>query len=216
MIEVYAAHVPEADNLEIFSGLFPLMSEARRHQIHSFLRKEDALRGLTAEWLIRSIIGEKLALAPGEIRLEKDSLGKPFLTGRSDFHFNVSHSALIAAAAISRSPVGVDVEKIAPIDLKVAEQVFSHEELEELFSLPENLQLDRFYTLWTLKESLIKAIGKGFFLNTREFTITTGDEIIVTGAVPCRYYFRSYEIAGGYKLAACGTENQFSEKVLYK
>ena len=40
--------------------------------------------------------------------------GKPELISHPDIHFNISHSEDIAACALSRQEIGVDIEKIQP------------------------------------------------------------------------------------------------------
>lgn len=83
------------------------------------------------------------------------------LMGASDLYFNISHSGDWIICAVDNKPVGVDIEIIKVINFKIAERFFSSEEYYALMSQPETIQLKYFYMLWTLKESYIKAEGKG-------------------------------------------------------
>jgi 4'-phosphopantetheinyl transferase len=93
--------------------------------------------------------------------------GKPLLApdfGATGLHFNIAHTAGLVAIAISRQPsVGVDVEYLGgrrpPLD--VAPRYFSDTEARELAALAPADQPLRFYALWTLKESWLKATGEG-------------------------------------------------------
>lgn len=54
--------------------------------------------------------------------------------------------------------------------MQLACTVFSTNEQASLNSLPSELQLGRFYALWTLKEAYIKARGLGLSLPLQEFS----------------------------------------------
>lgn len=105
--------------------------------------------------------------------------GKPF--GLVDgenlcVSFNVSHSGkhgLIALASHGR--LGVDVEdRTARINIdSIIKTVFTPAEQAEFTSIQESRKRDLFFTFWTLKESLIKALGTGFSLNPARFEIPT-------------------------------------------
>jgi 4'-phosphopantetheinyl transferase len=85
--------------------------------------------------------------------------GKPFLT-HNDCFFNLSHSANIVAGITSGlGKVGIDVEVIKPIALEHYQDCFSVSEWE---SIRENSNPDRrALELWTIKESVLKADGRG-------------------------------------------------------
>ncbi|WFR63863.1 4'-phosphopantetheinyl transferase superfamily protein [Paenibacillus amylolyticus] len=97
----------------------------------------------------------------------------------------------------------MDVEKIAPIDMQIAERFFSPMESQFLAAEPDNRQLETFYRLWTLKESYIKAVGMGLSIPLDSFAILP-DEV---SAWHCEqagtYYFHSQRLDDGHMLAAC-------------
>ena len=64
--------------------------------------------------------------------------------------------------AISDKEVGCDVEKQAALDRSLAEYVMQDHELEWIYGASrEQEQQHRFFRLWTLKESYMKATGLG-------------------------------------------------------
>jgi len=99
--------------------------------------------------------------------------GKPSISTFPDFYYNISHSADWVVMASSKNPIGVDVETVqrkAPF--RVAERFFSDIEnlqLNDCKSEKEKKQL--FFSLWTLKESYVKAIGTGLTKPLNSFSI---------------------------------------------
>ncbi|WP_164169797.1 4'-phosphopantetheinyl transferase superfamily protein [Ruminococcus flavefaciens] len=57
--------------------------------------------------------------------------------------------------------MGIDIEKISRMELPEAYSVFSGSEREMINALPQDIQADMFYRLWTLKESYVKKTGDG-------------------------------------------------------
>jgi len=214
MVKLYAAKVPLDAELSDFPDMLSVVSESRRQRIARFIRREDALRGLFGEWLVRTVASEKSGLRPGEVEIAADGRGKPYFCNCGAVHFNLSHAGSWVLAAFAAEPVGVDVEAVRPIDLDVASMVFSMEECSVLLSLPQDRQIDYFYRLWTLKESLIKALGTGFSSDLREFSFTFDrSRCEVRGPLRERYRFRQYDIADGYSSAACSTEEIFAGEI---
>jgi 4'-phosphopantetheinyl transferase len=79
--------------------------------------------------------------------------------------FNLSGTRGLVACAVSPATptIGVDVEVVEPMAdmLDVAAQFFSGAEVEALRALPAQDRAERFFMLWTLKESYVKARGLG-------------------------------------------------------
>ncbi|WP_142334820.1 4'-phosphopantetheinyl transferase family protein, partial [Bacillus pseudomycoides] len=90
---------------------------------------------------------------------------------------------------------------ICPIEIDVVSQLFSVKEIEDL-----NLKLpiekdDYFYDLWTLKESYVKAIGKGLSIPLNSFTIKKSEEGITIDPnnIYSPYFLKQYQIDPDYK-----------------
>lgn len=79
--------------------------------------------------------------------------GKPLL----DFcFFSLSHSGKYVACALSDRRIGVDIQKYHPIKRRSSYKLFTAE--ENAYIAAGNPD-ERFFTLWTMKEAYIKAIG---------------------------------------------------------
>lgn len=88
-------------------------------------------------------------------RLTCESNGKPFFEDYPDFHFNISHSEDLIAVAVSKRPVGVDIEILRDVNLEIAGRFFSEKEIRFI-------KTDRdFLYVWTRKEALLKKTGEG-------------------------------------------------------
>jgi len=106
------------------------------------------------------------SVEPADWRFVEGEFGKPELAApfaAHGLHFNVAHTAGLVALAVARTAVGIDVEnsraRTAP--LRIASHYFSAEEARDLEAQPAGEQIRRFFALWTLKESWLKATGRG-------------------------------------------------------
>ena len=115
--------------------------------------------------LARTVLGKKLGVPPESLRFTTNQWGRPELAGGPCF--NLTHTEGLVMLLISEgSEVGIDTERIsrAPRLLALAPNVFAPRELSDLAALPEAERAQRALTLWTLKESYIKARGMGLAL----------------------------------------------------
>ncbi len=134
----------------------------------------------------------------------------PFDSSSTNLNFNVSHTKGMIALVIGQmTELGVDVEntKRDPEIAKSAKSFFSPLEITALRQLPKQRQLDRFFDLWTLKESYIKARGLGLAIPLDSFSFDlSSTNIHLTlhqGANddPDGWYFWRMEPSDQHKLA---------------
>lgn len=137
---------------------------------------EDASRTLIGEVLARHIISETFHLPNEQIRFTEGRYGKPAAEGLNDFHFNISHSGKWIVCGAGAQPIGVDVEKIKPINFDIAKRFFSPSEHDDLMEKDESERLSYFYHLWTMKESFIKQAGKGLSLPLDSFSVKLNEQ----------------------------------------
>ena len=126
---------------------------------------------------------------------KKTEQGKPYFADFPDLHFNLSHAEGITSCIIENRECGIDCEKVREYRPNVMKRAFSVKEREMIENAPESERDLLFFTLWTLKEAYIKAIGKGlsYPLNEAEFIIEDGN---ITSNIK-DYEFRRYIIEGG-------------------
>lgn len=88
--------------------------------------------------------------------------------------FSLTHTAgLVAVAVATGRDVGVDAEAVVAdaATSAVAETFCTPAELQAFDALDEGDRLARFFALWTLKESILKAAGKGFLMPPQDVEI---------------------------------------------
>jgi 4'-phosphopantetheinyl transferase len=106
-------------------------------------------------------------VSPQDLRFGANEHGKPALAppfAALGIQFNVAHTEGLVAMAVGREAVlGIDVEntltRTAP--LNIATGYFTAREASALALSPTGEQTRRFFALWTLKESWLKATGQG-------------------------------------------------------
>lgn len=100
---------------------------------------------------------------------------------------NLSHTESFAVAAISSSPVGVDIEKKDRPVQKVLSRIVNESELKEFdasdFQMKKCLT-DPHLLLWTGKEAFSKAFGLGIRRGLKDFYIDWKNEQPLSGTTP--------------------------------
>ncbi len=220
MVELFALRMTEPFSEEIFRTLLTFVDTSKQERVKRFRHWEDAHRTLLADLLVRSILLEKTGQCNEVLTFICNEFGKPSLKGSSTFHFNVSHSGEWIAAGVDDHPVGVDVEEIRPIDFDVAKRFFSPEEYQTLMGQSESEQLAYFYSIWTLKESFIKALGRGLSHPLAEFTIRAEKakeiHLVLDQQIVPELYFKSYDLDPHYRMAVCSQSTHFAESIAMK
>ncbi len=114
--------------------------------------------------------------------------GKPYFDG-APFCFNLSHSGDYAVCALSDTAVGVDIEKIVPISLKVMRRFFG----KSVLSPTEQMRL------WTRYESYGKMAGHGI-------PYKRGSE------KPC--FYKEYRAIDRYMISVCSEVDAFHDHLI--
>jgi len=131
-------------------------------------------------WL-RIILGRYLRVPPPELEFRYNSYGKPSLENESEGEpllFNLSHSDDLALLAVSkRRDIGIDIERIRDNVAfeQIADRYFTVREMETIREAPESKRAQIFFSLWTCKESYIKAKGMGLSIPLDRFEVTLGE-----------------------------------------
>lgn len=142
----------------------------------------DVWRLRAADW--RSVLAQYAGVPLAELTLTVDVHGKPRLAPPSSPGFNLSHCGDVVLLAIGRGvELGVDVEVLRPRPraLQLAQRYFTADEAAALAALPEDERQQAFYRLWTAKEAVLKALGRGlaFGLGRVGFRLETGGTVVL-------------------------------------
>lgn len=151
------------------------IDEKRRADRYSFAI--DKKRYIIVRGILRQIIGDYLSVDPGKIEFNYRQHGKPTLTdifSDTRLCFNVSYSGELALLAFTFDrEVGVDIEYIRGIaDMEqIVEHFFTDTEKKVFCNLSQHMRKEVFFQIWTRKEALLKAIGKGLYLSLDAFDV---------------------------------------------
>ena len=152
---------------------------------------------------------------------------KPYLKGKQDIYFNLSHSEDVAVCAISLWEVGCDIEKISDIPLNIAKKYFCESEYDLISSQKtQEAKQEMFFRLWTLKESYIKMTGMGMRKPMNSFRIKFGADGIEVkqklGYQTCYFHEINFEsdfeadfgthLWKNYKCSVCGFDKKIGTK----
>lgn len=139
-----------------------------RGVILNFRNISDQYRSLAGKLLIRFALFEEGYGKNILLSCKRDIHNRPYLNQQLDF--NISHSGDYVICSITdNGRLGVDIEKMELIEIESFFFLFRESEIKEIDN-----QLENFYELWTQKEALSKAIGKGLSINLKDILIENG------------------------------------------
>lgn len=155
-------------------GQFLSGSELERAARFHFAR--DRERYIAGRGALRVILAGYLHIRPEQVEFGYGPYKKPALaSGPDNFEFNISHSYTLMLVAVSmRRMVGVDLERVRPLDdfERLAQSIFSARENEALAAVPKPHRLQSFFACWTRKEAFIKAVGQGLYYPLDQFDVS--------------------------------------------
>ncbi len=210
MICTYYADVRCFDNEILFQEKVKQLSPYRQQKIAILRHEKDKNRSLAAGLLLDHAL-DTYGLQEKSVEYEIGEWGKPAFKYYPEICFSLSHSGDYAVCTIGDKPVGNDIERVKEGRLKVADRFFAQEELSWLYEAGEEEQTQRMFRLWTMKESFVKAIGRGMTLPLQDFVIHMDEEsgrARVRHSVDAKYYhMREYREIEGYCTAVCVQES---------
>lgn len=216
-MQIYSVKISDI-SAEKLSELCLIIDSEKKYKVMEFVNKKDKIRTLVGEMLIRTIIAENLKISYKSIKFSKNEYGKPYLKGYPQFNFNISHSGDYVLCAVDDKNIGIDIEEIKYIEYKeIAKTFFSAKEIGYIINHDLKCQLDRFYEMWTLKESYIKCCGQGLSIPLKSFSIEINQyENIkaITNNDYTEHTFRLLDIDPGYKVAVCSLNKELCSKVI--
>lgn len=141
----------------------------------------------------------------------RDAYGKPHFA-EGGVHFNVSHSGEYLAIVVAKSPVGIDIQKLRSVREGMYRKVVQQKEQP---LIGKDRERD-FIRLWTLKESFVKAEGRGLRIPmaSYHFEKEEGQYFVKYGGQKLPWTFNIEEtLFADYVICVCGTEKKISWSV---
>lgn len=199
---LYWAALSPLRQAEAFARGMERVSEQRRRAVERLRSPEARVQKLGAALLLGCALAAEGLPPAGDFVF--GPYGKPALRESTAPRFSLSHSGDRALCALSDAEIGCDLEKLRRPALPIVERRFHPREAAWLFSLPEREQARAFFRLWTLKESYLKATGRGLSLPLSAFCVLPEGEgaVLTAPGDPVAWQLKSFE-ADEWLCAVC-------------
>lgn len=186
--------INEVSSSELKKWLEDATPEKQR-EINSIKVEKKRNERTVADHIKRKALSDYCGVDPSNIRFGVSEKGKPYAADLN-VHFNVSHSAGIVVCAVSDKEIGIDIEKIKPINPEAAKKFACPDEIDYIVSHENG-----FFEIWTLKEAYFKCIGSGLGSNIKSVCFNIdGDNIICSDP---DYNCSFVNIKDGYICSVC-------------
>ncbi|KAG0227359.1 4'-phosphopantetheinyl transferase superfamily [Mortierella sp. GBAus27b] len=187
-------------NIVPITNLLSFLPKIECDRLLRFRAEDDMRRALIGRLMIHAFFVAHHGCSWGKLQFARSEANKPILVKPEhlrDVSFNISHHGewvILAGDASVGSPirVGVDVMDFQDQDPGQSFDAFSSEfreqftpgEMAYMKSAPHDPdapassknQLKRFYRMWCLKESVVKALGTGIDYNLQSFEFIAQEE----------------------------------------
>lgn len=200
MINIFYINIKEMPKNEV---LLNMISPKMKEKALKFKRDKNIRQSAVSSLLLNFSLGKNIG---DELDFTYNEYGKPFL--EDECCFNISHSEDYVVVATGEKTLGVDIEYSAEHDFfRLAKTAF-HEKEQGYIKLSKDVKKE-FYKIWTLKESFIKAEGKGFSLPIKSFYFSLDEnKIRVNANFKTNYNFKILDFPDAYTLSICGTKDE--------
>ncbi|MEE0931404.1 MAG: 4'-phosphopantetheinyl transferase superfamily protein [Acutalibacteraceae bacterium] len=220
MIQLYLLETEKLNNDEIFTKYYNRLSPYRKEKTDKMRMRKDKNLSLAVGIIIDTYL-KRINMNEKDMHYSSEEYGKPYFENLKNLHFNASHSGEMALCAFSDSEVGCDIEIISKSNTDLAKRFFTQSEYEFIISTDKECtdissqQEERFYRIWTLKESFLKLTGEGLSGGLNTFEIKFQDNntpVVIKNSILLPIYFKEYSLKN-YRIALCSKENIFPEEI---
>lgn len=215
-IDLWCTYISDIGDGTLWARYEALLSDDERARRSRFRFAEDRRRFLVTRALVRTVLSRYAMVPPREWVFSAGPRGRPQILPTSPappLEFNISHSAdLVMLGVTSGRTLGIDVENLETREADIAglDRYFAPEESAALLRLPPDSRRLRFFELWTLKESYIKARGMGLAIALDAFRFELAGEGGLTLHMrpeledsPQRWRLWQFALRTGYLAAVC-------------
>ena len=147
------------------------LSQDLRDKATSYVNWKDQHAYVFGKLLLMKAIA-KYGYPPGDLSgVQYTTYRRPYLS--ADFDFNISHSGEYVMCAIGEGlRLGIDIEAIRSIDFEDFRNVMAPREWKDIHNAKH--PITTFFRYWTIKESAIKADGRGLSVPLLEVQVQNG------------------------------------------
>lgn len=209
MKKVYFIDINNLKKTFSFEEIYSKVSLYRKNKVDKLKFGDDKWLSLAAEYLLMKGL-EELNIDYSQIEIGFVENNKPILKNcTQELYFNLSHSGDMAMCVIADSEIGCDIQKMSDKEeyKKIAQRFFHPEEIQMIENTKEAEKRELFYRIWALKESFIKATGKGFRTPLKDFRVSLKNDkpqVFINDKLENIYQLEEIKVGNSeYKSAIC-------------
>jgi 4'-phosphopantetheinyl transferase len=198
-------------NLAMHTDFFnSLLSDDENLRAKQFVFAADQQRYIIGRGFMRYLLAHYLQLPAQDLQFSYNVYGKPEIINHENLHFNLSNTKTFLLIGLGQQQsIGVDIECVREeLDmLSLAQRFFTSQEQQKLLELPQAEKQAMFYSIWTRKEAVLKALGKGLSYPLDQLDVLSGDSCCLTTENNQTFFIRSMPIASNHYAAfACSAD----------
>ncbi len=183
------------------SGLLQLIPSIFHNEVNKYRISNDRYAYVSGILLIKEIFKYFDYNTDNIKKITRNEFSKPFIDNQ--LSFNISHSGeLVACVGSLDCTVAIDIEKIRPVRLNHFKKVFSPEEFRMISNA--NDSVTSLFELWTKKESIVKADGRGLTISLQEVRIDNNSGYVKYSNT--KWYLKKITQLKGYTGHICSSK----------
>lgn len=156
-INIYLLSYNESLNYDL-EKYIELLPYERKKQVLAYKFKKDKDLCILSYLLLRHAIKLEMNIN-SRCDFIKNKYGKPYFKGIPNVYFSISHCDSGIVCGISNIEIGVDIQDVKKFNQSILKIACCREEIDLL--LKGNNKEELFFKMWSIKESYIKADGRG-------------------------------------------------------
>ncbi len=190
-VNIFYAQFTQAFTAAKWQFYWRQLPELLQQKIIRYHRWQDQHTGLLSYLLLKKVLINQGYTEDCLTQLQKETHGRPFIDRSIDF--NISHSSQYVVCAIGAGiRLGIDIEEIRMIEVTDFKNYMTQAQWLDI-SQPA-ISYAKFFDYWTIKESVMKADGRGLLIPLVDIH-TQGDQAIVYEKT---WFLKSIPIATTY------------------
>lgn len=117
--------------------------------------------------------------------------GKPYLSNEKNWHISISHTEGLVMLALSKEPIGIDVERISD-RLESVRRILTPSDLAYIEAMPKGMHRSLYALTWTAAEALFKLVDESRLIS--DFSYDWSTLTYCTGR-----YYEAFTLEAYYK-----------------
>ena len=209
MIKILYTTLRDCDASSLLERYRSCFTLAQIEATQRFRKEEDRQRSLLGKLLLRELLDIFGLERDLSLNIQQTRYKRPYV-GNDLFDYNISHSGqYILCIASDETRVGIDVEEMKSVCLSDYRFALTEQEWSEVLSAEDPQKA--FYKLWCIKESALKADGRGLIDDLGQVKIF--DEYTEIGIET----WNSHELSldAGYMVAVSYREGEMDSSMQY-